>query len=177
MMRDHGFVIGATRIWKRVWQLYLAHVVLFVIYVAAVGYVALRFQFDNIIHEFQRGLAGRASLRDLDLCPAARFQAGQSGCAAALYRPHGTVSLRAVDHAAASEPYAARLFALRRGASIWLESPCLSGRDLVLQSILLAIHVLLGELVCPGRGWKLWPLIASRPFVWFGLVIFCSHWS
>ena len=52
MMRDYGFVIGATRLWKRVWQLYLAHVVLFVVYVAAVGYVALRFQLDNIIHEF-----------------------------------------------------------------------------------------------------------------------------
>jgi hypothetical protein len=52
MMRDHGFLIGATRLLKRVWQLYLAHVMLFVLYVAAVGYVALRFGFDNIIHEF-----------------------------------------------------------------------------------------------------------------------------
>jgi hypothetical protein len=52
MMRDHGFLIGATRLWKRVWQLYLAHVMVFVFYVAAVGYVAIRFRFDNIIHEF-----------------------------------------------------------------------------------------------------------------------------
>jgi len=52
MMRDHGFLIGATRLWKRVWQLYLAHVMLFVLYVAAVGYVATRFRFDNILHEF-----------------------------------------------------------------------------------------------------------------------------
>ena len=36
MMRDHGFVIGATRLWRRVWQLYLAHVMVLVIYVAAV---------------------------------------------------------------------------------------------------------------------------------------------
>lgn len=51
MMDEHGFLIGATRIWKRVWQLYLAHVVLFVIYVAAVGYIAFRFAFDNILNE------------------------------------------------------------------------------------------------------------------------------
>ena len=52
MMRDHSFLIGTTRLWKRVWQLYLAHVMLFVLYVAAVGYVAMRFRFDNILHEF-----------------------------------------------------------------------------------------------------------------------------
>jgi hypothetical protein len=52
MMRDHGFVIAATRLSKRVWQLYVAHVMLLVIYVAAIGYVALRFQYDNILHEF-----------------------------------------------------------------------------------------------------------------------------
>jgi hypothetical protein len=52
MMRDYGFVIGATRLWKRVWQLYLAHVMLFVVYVVAVGYVAFRFKFDAILHEY-----------------------------------------------------------------------------------------------------------------------------
>ena len=52
MMRDYGFLIGATRLLRRVWQLYLAHVVLFVVYVAAVGYFALRFGFDAILHEY-----------------------------------------------------------------------------------------------------------------------------
>jgi hypothetical protein len=52
MMADHGFLIAATRLAKRIWQLYVAHVMLFVIYAAAVGYVALRFQYDNILHEF-----------------------------------------------------------------------------------------------------------------------------
>ena len=52
MMGDHGFLIAATRLAKRVWQLYVAHVMLLVIYAAAVGYVALRFQYDNILHEF-----------------------------------------------------------------------------------------------------------------------------
>ena len=52
IMRDHGFVIGATRLAKRVWQLYVAHVMLLMIYVAAVVYVALRFRYDNLLHEF-----------------------------------------------------------------------------------------------------------------------------
>jgi hypothetical protein len=52
MMRDHGFVMGATRLWRRVWQLYVAHVMVFVIYVAIVGYVAFRFPFDSIVHQF-----------------------------------------------------------------------------------------------------------------------------
>jgi hypothetical protein len=52
MMRDHGFLIGATRLWRRVWQLYVAQVMLFVVYVAAVGYFALRFRFDTILHEY-----------------------------------------------------------------------------------------------------------------------------
>src|SRR6478736_10277709 len=52
IMRDHGFVIGATRLAKRVWQLYVAHVMLLVIYIAAVVYVAFRFQYDNVLHEF-----------------------------------------------------------------------------------------------------------------------------
>ena len=52
MMRDYGFLIGATRLWRRVWQLYVAHVMLFVVYVAAVGYFARRFRFDAILHEY-----------------------------------------------------------------------------------------------------------------------------
>lgn len=52
MMLDRGFVVGATRLFKRVWQLYVAHVVLFVIYIAAIGYVAQRYSDVEIINEF-----------------------------------------------------------------------------------------------------------------------------
>jgi hypothetical protein len=52
MMLDRGFVVGATRLFKRVWQLYVAHVVLFVIYIAAIGYVAQRFHDADIVNEF-----------------------------------------------------------------------------------------------------------------------------
>ncbi|MDB5616150.1 OpgC domain-containing protein [Tardiphaga sp.] len=52
MMLDRGFIVGATRLTKRVWQLYVAHVILFVIYIAAIGYVAQRYNDPDIINEF-----------------------------------------------------------------------------------------------------------------------------
>ncbi|MGM4891928.1 OpgC domain-containing protein [Tardiphaga sp. 709] len=52
MMLERGFIVGATRLTKRVWQLYVAHVILFVIYIAAIGYVAQRYNDPDIINEF-----------------------------------------------------------------------------------------------------------------------------
>ncbi|HVV41877.1 MAG TPA: OpgC domain-containing protein [Nitrobacter sp.] len=52
MMLERGFIVGATRLFKRVWQLYVAHIVLFVIYVVAIGYVAQRYNDPDIINEF-----------------------------------------------------------------------------------------------------------------------------
>lgn len=42
-MRDRGFVTAGVRILKRVWQLYVAHVFLFVIFFAQISYVARTF--------------------------------------------------------------------------------------------------------------------------------------
>jgi len=39
-MTDHGFLIAAARIWRRAWQIYVAHVFLFAIFMAEVSYVA-----------------------------------------------------------------------------------------------------------------------------------------
>src|SRR6202171_4294455 len=52
MMLERGFIVGATRLTKRVWQLYVAHVILFVIYIVTIGYVAQRFSDPEIINEF-----------------------------------------------------------------------------------------------------------------------------
>jgi hypothetical protein len=52
MMLERGFIVGATRLFKRVWQLYVAHVILFVIYIVSIGYVAFRFGDPDIINEF-----------------------------------------------------------------------------------------------------------------------------
>ena len=65
IMRDHGFVIGATRLAKRVWQLYVAHVMLLMIYIAAVVYVALRFRYDNLLHEFNVAYLTQNPIRTL----------------------------------------------------------------------------------------------------------------
>jgi hypothetical protein len=52
MMIERGFIVGATRLTKRVWQLYVAHIILFVIYIVSIGYVAQRFSDPDIINEF-----------------------------------------------------------------------------------------------------------------------------
>jgi hypothetical protein len=52
MIVERGFVIGATRIFRRVRQLYAAYVVLFVIYIAAIGYAATTYAAPDIIDEF-----------------------------------------------------------------------------------------------------------------------------
>jgi hypothetical protein len=52
MMIERGFIVGATRLTKRVWQLYVAHIILFVIYIVSIGYVAQRYSDPDIINEF-----------------------------------------------------------------------------------------------------------------------------
>jgi hypothetical protein len=43
-MVDRGFVIAGARIWKRSWQIYVAHVFLFAIYIAEIAYVTSSFE-------------------------------------------------------------------------------------------------------------------------------------
>ena len=52
VMLERGFLIGAFKLLKRVWQLYVAHILLFIIYIAAIGFVAQRYNEPEIIHEF-----------------------------------------------------------------------------------------------------------------------------
>lgn len=62
MMLDRGFIVGATRLTKRVWQLYVAHIILFVIYIASISYLALRFGDSDMINEFNvAGLVDHAT--------------------------------------------------------------------------------------------------------------------
>ena len=42
-MREHGFIVASARVLKRAWQIYIAHVFLFVIYLAEISYVASSF--------------------------------------------------------------------------------------------------------------------------------------
>ena len=52
MMLERGLVVTATRVFKRLWQLYAAYVVLFVIYIDLIGYVARKTAAPEIIGEF-----------------------------------------------------------------------------------------------------------------------------
>src|SRR5579871_2634341 len=138
MMLERGFIVGATRLTKRVWQLYVAHIILFVIYIAAISYLALRFGDSEIINEFN--VRPRRS-GDGDAAPGVdpQIQAGQSGRIAALHRPDGILSASALAHAAPARSDHDRLDpAVAARAAFRLEFSGLSRRKLVLQSVLLA---------------------------------------
>jgi hypothetical protein len=52
MMHRRGFFIGATRLFKRAWQLYVAHVLLFVFYLTSVHYLAHNFNIPHLMDQF-----------------------------------------------------------------------------------------------------------------------------
>jgi hypothetical protein len=43
-MRERGFVVSSARILKRAWQIYVAHIFLFAIYMAEIAYVSASFE-------------------------------------------------------------------------------------------------------------------------------------
>ena len=52
IMTEHGFVVGATRLLRRVWQLYVAHLLLFLLYLTAVHYLAHSFDELHLMDQF-----------------------------------------------------------------------------------------------------------------------------
>src|ERR1700719_3132358 len=53
-MLESGFVVATARILRRVWQIYVAHVFLFTIFLAEISYVATRF--DNPLYSEEMGI-------------------------------------------------------------------------------------------------------------------------
>ena len=51
-MIERGFVFGTTRLLRRVWQIYCAHILLFVIYLASVHFLASHFNAPGLIDRF-----------------------------------------------------------------------------------------------------------------------------
>jgi len=49
---ERGFVFGATRVIRRVWQIYVAHILLFVFYLASVLFLSNRFNASDFIDGF-----------------------------------------------------------------------------------------------------------------------------
>jgi hypothetical protein len=56
VMRRRGFVLAAARILHRTWQLYIAHIFLFVVFTAQIAYVAARF--NNPMYSEEMNLLG-----------------------------------------------------------------------------------------------------------------------
>lgn len=52
MAKERGLIVATTRIFRRVWQLYAAYVVLFVIYIDVIGNVAAQYAATEIIDEY-----------------------------------------------------------------------------------------------------------------------------
>lgn len=52
IMLERGVLIGATRLIKRAWQIYVAHIILFVMYVAEIGYLSQRYNDPNLQNGF-----------------------------------------------------------------------------------------------------------------------------
>jgi hypothetical protein len=50
-MVERGFIVAGARIWKRSWQIYVAHVFLFAIYIAEIAYVASSFENPLYVEE------------------------------------------------------------------------------------------------------------------------------
>jgi hypothetical protein len=52
MMIQRGFIVGATRLWKRVWQLYVAQLLLFLFYTASIHYLSHGFDIPHLMDQF-----------------------------------------------------------------------------------------------------------------------------
>src|SRR5438477_11449039 len=52
MMLERGFIVSATRLSKPVWQLYVAHITLLVVYIASISHLASLFVHSGLVNDF-----------------------------------------------------------------------------------------------------------------------------
>jgi hypothetical protein len=67
-MRQNGFIVASARVLKRAWQIYVAHVFLFAIYLAEIAYVA--HSFDNPLYTEEMGMVRFLSNPDITIIQA-----------------------------------------------------------------------------------------------------------
>lgn len=67
-MTINGFIVAAARVLKRAWQIYVAHVFLFAIYLAEIAYVA--HSFDNPLYSEEMGLVNFLNNPDVTIIQA-----------------------------------------------------------------------------------------------------------
>jgi len=85
MMLNRGFVIGATRLFRRVWQLYVARVLLFIFYLTSVHYLAHNFNIPHLMDQFNVAHLMEFPVETLTQGLVLKVQAVESGCASALH--------------------------------------------------------------------------------------------
>jgi hypothetical protein len=67
-MREQGFIVSGARVLKRAWQIYIAHVFLFAIYLAEIAYVAN--SFDNPLYTEEMGVVNFLNHPDVTILQA-----------------------------------------------------------------------------------------------------------
>src|SRR5437588_5973592 len=67
-MRERGVVVASARILKRAWQVYVAHIFLFVIYMAEIAYVSR--SFDNPLYREEMNIFEFVNQPDVTLIQA-----------------------------------------------------------------------------------------------------------
>ncbi len=172
MMQREGWVRAAARVYRRVWQLYVAHILLFMAFAAQIVWVSIARDMPSLIDEMElMGLGENSLPGDPGGRPAA-VPAGQPRRPAALYRPAGRLPLRPAGGAALAVRGDCRLTRPLCGdMPLRLEPAGLSGgQGLVLQSAGLAGRVLrrhrlrrAGSPACLARPVPLAALGPGRP--------------
>ena len=141
-MRERGFMLSSARILRRAWQIYVAHIFLFTIFMAEIAYVAATF--DNPLYAEEMKILDFLKQPDITIFQALllKFKPVNMDVLPLyivlllLFPPTLFVLLRQPNFALAGS---AIVYAL--GMAIRSESTCLSERSLVLQSVRLAIAV------------------------------------
>ena len=151
-MRDAGFVVATARILRRVWQIYVAHVFLFTIFLAEISYVAT--SFENPLYTEEMGIMDFLKQPDVTIVQALllRFRPVNMDVlplyiVLMLFLP----LILWLMKWKADVTLALSVAALRRHLAIRSVSVGLSERRLGLQSVCLAIAVRVRRVVRAGR--------------------------
>ena len=152
-MLEGGFVFGTTRLLRRVWQIYAAHILLFVFYLASVHFLSNRFNAPDLIDRFNvapllnapvetitQGLLLRYKPLNLDVLPLYVVLMGA-------FPPVLWLMLRHRNWV-----HAGIRIALFRRPAIRLEPALLSVGSLVFQPVRVAASFRAGRVAGVGRG-------------------------
>ena len=75
-MRERGFVLASARILRRAWQIYVAHIFLFTIFMAEIAYVASTF--ENPLYAEEMKILDFLKQPDMTCSPAPTFMANST---------------------------------------------------------------------------------------------------